>query len=165
MRERRRWRATPAARRSAPSDSPARARAACRGSWCLRDVPQAGPLSCPSVDVHQGTAHGERRACLDFERAGRFDRDGGRPDIERAVRLQRDGAALVLDLELVALLVLENDLVVGEADDAAVLVRELHHTLRTVVEQQVVVLARLDDAFVVLAIVVGERGLVAAVPQ
>src|SRR5688572_15099258 len=125
-----------------------------------------GRLShAPSVDADEPAAERERGARLDVQRATRLDRDFGRLDSQFGCRLNRDGPAVALNHDAVALAVIDADAVVVDRERLAVVQLELYEALAAVVECQLVTLARLDLTDVVLAIRIRLRRPVLAVPE
>src|SRR5437773_8506115 len=125
----------------------------------------AGCAMRPSVDADERAAKREGSAGFDVQRAARLDRDFGRLDSQFGCRLNRDGPAVALDHDAIALAVIDADAVVVDRELLAVVQFELYEPLAAVVERQLVPLARLDLTDVVLAIGIRLRRPVVAVPE
>src|SRR5947209_14237420 len=112
--------------------------------WLVMSPTRAAgcPIARLSIDVHRKSTETQRPRRLHVQRRGRLNSDRGRLDGEIAGRLDRHCAGIAVDLDHVAALVLQHHAVVVEHDLAAFLVRELDHAAHSVIEQQMVLLAR-----------------------
>src|SRR5262245_21339886 len=134
--------------------------------WLVTSPTRAAgcPIGSVSVDVHERPAQGECCAAPDIERARSFKHHGSGLDVEPPARLYGNRPALAVDLETIALAVFDPDSAVVEHRSSAVDVRELNCAFCSIIEQQLVSLARFHEPPVVLAVVIGNGGFLLYIP-